>query len=74
MDGLDAGAIVEWRIAPALDGAATDVSIVYESAKGLPRLTLVSRLAGMRDGRPIFGTLLRDLRHVAEGGSLAGSR
>jgi hypothetical protein len=72
---LTAGTTARWSILPTSDGLGTDVAV---SAQPVIHLPLIGRLlaeyiVGPLIGRPFVTSILRDLKHVAEGGSLAGS-
>ena len=68
------GSTAEWSIAPSPDGQATDVRIVQRPRLQIPVVGrwLAEQIAGPLIGRPFAKSILRDLKHVAEGSSLAG--
>jgi hypothetical protein len=72
---LTAGTTARWTITAAVDGLGTDVVVVAQPVVHLPLVgrLIAERVIGPRIGRPFMASILRDLKHVAEGGSLAGS-
>ncbi len=71
---LSAGTTAEWTIAPTPDRTATDVTIVQRPILHLPLIgrLIAERIVGPHIGRPFALGILLDIKHVAEGGSLAG--
>lgn len=71
---ISAGTTATWTIAPTPDGAATDVTIEQRAFLHLPLIGrfLAERIVGPYIGRPFAQSILLDIKHVAEGGSLAG--
>jgi len=76
VSSMTSGSVAEWSIVPSVDGRATDVHIVQSPRLLIPVFgrVLAERIAGPLIGRPFAESILRDLKHVAEGGSLAGRR
>src|SRR5581483_6769185 len=76
ISGIAAGTRVELTIRATPDGSGTAVTIEQQPAIRLPYVGrfVADRIAGPLVGRRLAVGLLRDLKHVAEGGSLAGSR
>jgi polyketide cyclase/dehydrase/lipid transport protein len=72
---LTAGTTARWAIAPTADGSATDVTVAAHPVIHLPFFGrfIAERIVAPLIGRPFVTSILRDLKHVAEGGSLAGS-
>jgi hypothetical protein len=72
---LTAGTTACWTIVPTPDGSSTEVTVMTRATIHLPLIGLVlaERIIGPLIGQPFVTGILRDLKHVAEGGSLAGS-
>jgi hypothetical protein len=72
---LTAGTTARWSIVPTSDGLGTDVTVTAHPVIHLPLIGqfIAHRIVGPLIGRPFVTSILRDLKHVAEGGSLAGS-
>ncbi len=72
---LTAGTSAQWTIVPSSDGTATEVTVAARPIVHLPLIgrVLAERVAAPLIGQPFVASILRDLKHVAEGGSLAGS-
>jgi hypothetical protein len=71
---LSAGTTAEWTITTTPDGTATDITIVQRPRLHIPLIgsLIAERIIGPLIGRPFAHSILRDIQHVAEGGSLAG--
>jgi hypothetical protein len=72
---ISAGTTAEWTITATLDGASTEITIVQRPILHLPLVghLVAKRIVGPYIGRPFALSILRDIKHLAEGGSLAGS-